>query len=423
MSVFRVRGGKKIHGTVKVHGSKNAATPILAASLLTKEPCLISNVPEIKDVESMLDIIRSFGVKVERQGENKVLLEAKEVHPELNEDTRVRMRRMRSSVLFFGPLLARFHELRLPYPGGCEIGSRSIGAHLSVFSDLGYVINEAEKWIDIKKGEDTRAAEVVLPEFSVTATENALMALARTPEDTALHIAAAEPHVQDLCRFLQGLGVRISGVGSHSLLVRGKENLTGTEHAVVGDYIEAGTFIIAALALGEGMTITGANPDHLHLTIKLLRQSGANIAIENGAINVMPSPNLVLSRVQTLPHPGVPTDLQAFFTVLATQTPGPTLIHDPLYEGRLGIIEELKKMGAKAEILDQHRAIVHGPTRLHGTVVQGKDLRGAAALLIAGLLAEGETIVEGGEHLERGYEKMDEYMRSLGADVEKIEQS
>ena len=318
MSIFRVKGGKKIHGTIRVHGSKNAATPVLAASLLTAEPCLISNVPRIKDVESMLDIIRSFGAKAEWQGQNEVLVEAREIHPEVNEDTRLRMRRMRSSVLFFGPLLARLNEFKLPYPGGCEIGSRSIGAHLSVFSDLGYVINEEEKWIEIKKGQGAHHAEVVLPEFSVTATENALMAVARTPQESLLHIAAAEPHVQNLCRFLQGLGVEVSGIGSHSLSVRGKERLSGAKHEVIGDYIEAGTFIIAALALGEGITVTGANPADLHLTIKLLRQGGANISVENGMIKVMPSPNLVLTRVQTLPHPGVPTDLQAFFTVLAT---------------------------------------------------------------------------------------------------------
>ena len=418
MSKLRIRGGKPLNGTVEVRGNKNAATPILAATLLTSEPCRISNVPRIKDVDNMLEIIERFGAEVTREENESVLIHAKNITPVVDESTIERMKSMRSSILFFGPLAARLGTVRLPYPGGCDLGARSIETHLALFRDLGYEVKAEKSWVEISRGSGGGAEKIVLPEFSVTATENALMAAALFPQKTSIHIAASEPHVQDLSRFISTLGAKVEGVGSHDLLVHGQEKLGGGEHNVVGDFIVAGTFLVASLATGGNLTITGVDPHELHSVIALLRRSGARITEGEHSIHVAPSPNLVIEKIQTMPYPGIPTDLQAALSVLATQADGVTLIHETLYEGRFRIADELKKMGAHFESLDSHRVEIKGPTQLQGTEVTGSDLRGTAALVLAGLVAEGETIVSGTEQVERGYEQFAQQLRGLGADIE-----
>jgi len=420
MSQLRIRGGKPLNGTVNVRGNKNAATPILAATLLTSEPCRISNVPRIRDVENMLEIIERFGAEVAWESPNQVLVHAKNITPVIEQDTIERMKSMRSSVLFFGPLVARLGQVRLPYPGGCDLGARSIETHLTLFRDLGYEVRAEKSWVEITKGRGASAKKIVLPDFSVTATENALMVTALLPQKTSIHIAASEPHVQDLSRFLSTLGARVAGIGSHDLVVEGQEKLDGGEHKIAGDFIVAGTLLTAALATGGSLTIKGVDPHELHSVIALLSRAGARIEEGENSITVSPSPNLVMERIQTMPYPGIPTDLQAALSVLATQTDGVTLIHETLYEGRFRIADELKKMGAQFESLDSHRVEIKGPTKLQGAAVTGSDLRGTAALVLAGLVADGETIVSGTEQVERGYEDFAQQLRALGADIETV---
>ena len=420
-NTFRIRGGVPLRGDIEVRGSKNAATPILAATLLTEEPCRIENIPRIKDVESMLNVIEHLGADISWEGDHTVVIRAENINPTISEETRLIMRRMRSSVLFIGALLARFGEVRLPYPGGCDIGERSIDTHLKAFRDVGCQIREDEKWVELSWSSSGIPADVILEEFSVTATENLLLALAKIPTPTTIHIAAAEPHVQDLAYFLKKMGVAIEGIGSHDLTVKGSESLKGAEHRLISDFIEAGTFILAALATKGEVCIQNADPRHLFLVLKVLKDAGAHIDVGvGGLLWVRPAKDLILKRVQTLPYPGIPTDLQSLFAVLATQTKGPTLLHDPMYGGRLHAVKELTKLGARIEILDDHRALIGGPSTLKGALLKGMELRGTAALVMAGLVAEGETMVEGADQIARGYEDIDGRLRNLGAQIERV---
>lgn len=428
MPSFHIKGGVPLNGTVTIGGSKNAATPILAATLLTQEPCRLENVPRIQDVENMIEVLHMLGAQVTWQDEHTVVIEAKDIKPVITEEARLLMRRMRSSVLFFGSLMARFGEVDLPYPGGCDIGARPIDTHLNAFRDMGYEIQEEEKWIRVRKTSLALPREIILSEFSVTATENILMALALNVSECTLHIAAAEPHVQDLCKFLEEMGVEIEGIGSHDITVKGAATLRGANHKIIPDPIEAGTFLIAALATKGDVQIKEIMPEHLALILKLLRQHGALIEEDGSSLRVLPSEVTALGRVQAMPYPGIPTDLQSVFAVLATQTLGQTLIHDPLYEGRMKALQELAKFGANVKILDEHRAVIEGGFDklttsgevLSGAQVQGSDLRGTAALVIAALCAQGESVVNGVEHIDRGYERIDDKLKGLGAHIERV---
>ncbi|MBI2463140.1 MAG: UDP-N-acetylglucosamine 1-carboxyvinyltransferase [Candidatus Spechtbacteria bacterium] len=420
INAFHIQGCVPLNGIVSIGGSKNAATPILAATLLTSEPCRLENVPRIQDVESMIEVLRMLGAQATWQDEHTIVIEAKDIKPVITEEARVLMRRMRSSVLFFGPLLARFGEVDLPYPGGCDIGARPIDTHLNAFRDMGYEIREEEKWIKIYKTSHERPSEIILSEFSVTATENILMALALGNGECTIHIAAAEPHVQDLCGFLEAIGVEIKGIGSHDLTVRGAKSLHGANHRIIPDPIETGTFLIAALATKGDVQIQNAAPKHLALILKLLREHGALIEEGDASLHVRSCDVVSLGRVQAMPYPGIPTDLQSLFAVLATQTPGQTLIHDPLYEGRMKVLGELVKLGASVKILDEHRAVIEGGVKLSGANVEGHDLRGTAALVIAAICARGESVVYGVEHIDRGYESIDKKLQGLGAKIERV---
>lgn len=418
MSKFIIKGAAKLEGEIKVAGMKNAATPILAASLLTAEPCLIHNVPKIRDVFRMVDILKELGVDIKWPDEHTLEIHAASVNwKNLPKDL---VSAMRSSILLLGPLLARCGEVEIPEPGGCIIGNRPIDTHLYALEKLGAKPCK-ENGVYKFQAKQLKGDVIILPEFSVTATENALMAAVLAEGTTVIKLAAAEPHVQDLIVFLQAMGANITGAGTHTLTIQGVKSLHGAKHHLIPDQIEIGTFAVAAAATRGEVCIRPVVPEHLEIVLLKLKQINVNYLLEDDALLVRPSANLKPFRLQVLPYPGFPTDLQAPFGVLATQCNGTSLIQDPLYEGRMGYVNELIKMGANAIVADPHRVIVSGPTPLYGQEIKSLDLRAGATLIIAGLVAEGETIINDAEIVDRGYEDIEGRLKGLGARIERVD--
>ncbi len=437
---FIIEGGRPLKGEIKAKGSKNAATPILAATLLTEDPCTISNLPLIEDVFKMLELIKSLGAKVDWVGKDSVRIEAKDIDAASLDRSLVS--KMRSSLLVMGPLLARCGSVSMNHPGGCIIGTRSVDTHLDGFKDLGAEVevtqvgtsvdltdektfcgySEKTNLYSLKAGKGTGDREVVLDEFSVTATENILTACALSDRKTVIKIAASEPHVQELAGFLKKMGAEIKGEGTHTVTVSGKKRLKGADYAIPYDYVEAGTYILMALTVGGEVKVGNVPIGHLDLFFKKLVSFGGDLKISNdGSVTVRTSPGMRMGKIQALPYPGIPTDLQSAFGALATQTEGLTLIHDPLYDGRLKYLEELNKMGAEIIICDPHRAVINGPTQLHGTELGPLDLRSGAALIIAGLSANGVTIIKNISQVDRGYERIEERLQKIGASIRRVD--
>jgi len=406
-----------LRGKIRASGMKNAATPIIAATLLTSEECVISNVPKISDVLRMLDILKSLGASVEWTGDHEVKICAKDADIKLLDEKAVKS--MRSSILFLGPLLARFKKVTIPEPGGCIIGNRPPDTHFYALGKLGAKITHEDGCFTLE-AEQLAGALIILPEFSVTATENLLMAASLARGKTEVHLAAAEPHVQDLIKFLSKMGANISGAGTHTLTIEGVEKLHGANHGVIPDQIEIGTLAVAAAVSGGEVTIENIIPAHLDIILLKLQEAGVNLEVGDDFLRVKPSANLRAFRLQTLPYPGFPTDLQAPFGVLATQCQGTTLIQDPLFEGRMGYISELVKMGANAIVADPHRVVINGPTPMHGQEIKSFDLRAGATLIIAGLIASGETTINEAEIVDRGYERIEERLGKLGAKIKRV---
>ena len=419
MQKFIINGGKPLKGTVEIGGYKNAAGPVLAATLLTKEECIIKNLPQVTDVFNLIKVLESIGVEAEWLEENIIKIKAGEkVDPEKMDYSTVE--KMRISVLLIGPLLARFKKFKIPHPGGDKIGLRPIDSHLEALRKLGAEIYEKDNfyYFDAK---NLQGKEVILSEFSVTATENLMMAASLVPGTTVIKTAAAEPQVQDTGNILQKMGVEIEGVGTHLITIKGREKLQGVDHSVISDPLEAGTFIVLAVATQSEIEIKNVIIEHLELFLEKLREIGANLEIRSNSVIVRPSPSLRSTKIQSLPFPGFPTDLQPMVSVLLTQAEGKSLVHDPLYESRLGHLKELKKMGADIEIADPHRAFIFGPTSLKANKITGMDIRAGASLIIAALIAKGKSEIHGVEQIDRGYEKIDEKLRQLGAEIERVE--
>lgn len=427
-----IKGGKPLKGTVKVRGAKNAAFPILAATLLTKSPCVIDNLPLIEDVFKMLKILEGLGAKISWLGERKIKIKCSKINPKkLPSDI---VCSLRGSILLLGPLLARFGQVRIPPPGGCLIGVRPIDTHLDAFFQLGIKVSSKNNFYyfernpkfephyqTITKFKKEKPFEVILKEFSVTATENILLFSSAFPETTFLKIADQDYQIQELIRVLKKMGAEIKKAGVSCLRISGKKKLKGFNHTIISDPIETGTFIVATLATQGDVLIKNAQLSFLDLFLKRLYDFGAKFEIlGTESIRVLPSPNLKIDKIQSLPYPGIHSDLQPELGVLATQTKGPTLIHDPLYEGRLKYLEDLNKMGADIIFCDPHRAIVYGPTQLQGAEIPSPDLRAGAALVIAGLIAKGKTIINNIYQIDRGYEKIEERLQQLGADIKRI---
>ncbi len=429
-----IKGDKVLQGEIDVRGSKNAATPMIAATLLAEEGvCRITNLPLIADVFKMIKLIGSVGAKVTWEGKREIVVDATDLNPEKLDQKLVSQ--MRSSILVMGPLLARFGKLSITHPGGCLIGARPIDTHLNGLEALGASIkveefgsSDVSETLEGKKAQmyhlqvkNLKGKKVVLDEFSVTGTENVLMAACLAGGETEIKIAAAEPHVENLATFLNKMGAEISGGGSNSLKVKGKKSLKGVDHEVIPDYLEAGTFIIMGIAAKGEITVNNVPLNHLELLISKLKEFGGDIEmIDKSTARVGDNGSLKIDRIQAMPYPGIPTDLQSPLGVLATRAEGLTLIHDPMYEGRLKYLEELNKMGAEIVMCDPHRAIINGPTKLYGTKLDPLDLRSGAALIIAGIVAEGTTIIKDVSQADRGYEEIEKRLKKVGVDVERV---
>jgi UDP-N-acetylglucosamine 1-carboxyvinyltransferase len=417
---FIINGGKHLKGEVSVRGFKNSATPIIAATILNKGKTVLNNIPRIGDVLTMLDILKSCGSKQRWLDEYSIEIDNSDLSP--GSIDQALLKKIRSSVLLVGPMLARFKKFKLATPGGCHIGARPLDTHLEAFKEMGVKIDFDEKRglynLVLNGIKENRA---VLKEISVTATENLLMFGA--DNNLEIRLAATEPHVADLCRFLEKLGVGISGAGTNFLTIkkRGSSAAKKISHKIINDPIEAGTFAVLAAATKSDILIKGCDPEFLDAPIMKLKDFGVSFDVGNDFIRVNGKASVLkAAKIQTLPYPGFPTDLQAPFGVLATQAKGSSLIFDIMYEGRLKYINELKKMGADAVILDPHRAIITGPTVLEGAEIESLDLRAGATLVIAALLAKGKSVIGNIEQIDRGYEKLDERLAKLGADIKRI---
>jgi len=420
MAKFIIHGGKKLSGEIEVRGAKNEATKLIAASILTNEDVVINNAPHILDLEKMLQIIKSMGGRAEWTGEHQITLNCKNLNPEKIDQTLVRQ--LRASVVFIGPMLARFGKIDFPTPGGCIIGNRPLDTHFLAFEKLGVKVEKINNELYRLTTNKLIGSEIVLQEFSVTATENVLMASCLAQGKTILKIAACEPHIVDLIKFLNKMGAKIRWIGNHKIEIQGVEKLQGVEHTVISDTIEVGTFAVLGAITKSNIKIKNVNLNHLDLVLLKLKEFGVNFEVGENFLKINSSGELKsVKKIETNIYPGIPTDLQQPLALLATQASGPTLIFEKMFEGRFKYVSELQKMGANIIQANPHQIIINGPTPLHGTQVESFDLRAGATLILAGLLADGETIIHEAEIVDRGYEDIVGRLQKLGADIQKVE--
>ncbi len=427
METFVIDGGTPLSGTVVPAGNKNGALPILAASLLTGEEMVIANVPRISDVDSMLELLRGIGVAAEWIAENEVTLCAKEVDRAAELD-RGCAERIRASFLLAGPLLARFGRAAMPPPGGDEIGRRRLDPHLDALGALGATMTHGRDIVLEAPAGGLRAAQIFMDEPSVMATENALLAAVLTPGETLIGNAASEPHVQDLARMLSKMGADIRGIGSNVMTVSGKDELGGCHHSIGPDHIEIGSFIALAGVTGGEMRIVNTDPADLQMIRLVFSKLGLHTELEGGDVIVPGDQKLVVARdvgeykskIQDGPWPAFPADLTSIAVALATQCEGSVLVHEWMFENRLIFTDKLVLMGADITLCDPHRAIVSGPSQLRGERVDSPDIRAGMAILIAALCADGRSEIGNVSQIDRGYERIDERLRELGAKIERL---
>ena len=426
METFVIDGGTPLNGTVVPAGNKNGALPILAASVLTSEEVVIANVPRISDVDSMLTLLEGIGVAVSWTGANEVTLCAKDVSGEAELD-RDCAERIRASFLLAGPLLARFGRAAMPPPGGDVIGRRRLDPHLDALGALGATMTHGRDIVLEAPEGGLHAAQIFMDEPSVMATENALLAAVLTPGETLIGNAASEPHVQDLARMLSKMGADIRGIGSNVMTVSGSDELGGCTHSIGPDHIEIGSFMALAGVTGGEMRIVNTDPPDLQMIRLVFSKLGLHTELEGGDVLVPGGQKLVAARdvgeykskIQDGPWPAFPADLTSIAVALATQCEGSVLIHEWMFENRLIFTDKLVLMGADITLCDPHRAIVSGPSRLRGERVESPDIRAGMAMLIAALCADGRSEIGNVSQIDRGYERIDERLRELGAKIER----
>ncbi len=419
---FRVTGGRPLQGTIRPAGNKNAALPILAATLLADGPCRIDNVPRIRDVETLLELLRHLGARAEWTGEHTVDVDASSAQPRELDPTLCA--RIRASILLAGPLLARFGRVSLPPPGGDVIGRRRVDTHFLGFEHLGAEVTVGGTY-QLEAGDGLRGADIYLDEPSVTATENALMAATAARGTTVLRNAASEPHVQDLARFLVSLGAGIEGIGSNTLTIEGGRPLAAGAWTVGPDHIEIGSFIGLAAVTNGAVTIEDVRPAELRGTLLAFDRLGVRPRIEGSTLivdadqerRIRPDVGDHVPKLEDGPWPAFPADLMSIAIVVATQCAGLLLVFEKMFESRLFFVDKLIGMGARIVLCDPHRALIAGPSPLRGAVVDSPDIRAGMAVLLAALAAEGESVIHNIGQIERGYEAIDERLRRLGAGV------
>jgi UDP-N-acetylglucosamine 1-carboxyvinyltransferase len=415
MDKLRITGGRPLEGEVRVSGAKNAALPIMCAALLTSKPMTITNVPRLRDVSTMARLLAEMGVAVERS-EGKMVLQAKQIaEPTASYEL---VKTMRASVLVLGPLLARCGRAMVSLPGGCAIGLRPVDQHVKGLQAMGATIAIEHGYMHATASR-LRGARIVMDLVTVTGTENLMMAAALAEGETLIENAAREPEVVDLARCLAAMGAKLEGAGSDVIRIEGMRSLGGAEHRVMPDRIETGTYLAAAAATGGSVRLIGAAADSLDATLEKLREAGSKVLITDSSIEIEAAarPNAV--SVRTAPYPGFATDMQAQFMALASVARGTALITETIFENRFMHALELQRLGADIR-LEGNTAVVKGVERLQGATVMATDLRASAGLVIAGLVAEGDTVVERIYHLDRGYEALEKKLSALGAHIERI---
>ncbi len=426
MEKFVIQGGAPLSGEIVAAGNKNSALPILAACLLTEEELVLHNVPRIRDVESMLALLELLGVKVAWKGDHELRLQADAVSgTEPDEDA---SEKIRASFLVAGPLLARFKQARMPPPGGDTIGRRRLDAHLDAFRDLGAKV-DGGNWIELSAPSDgLKATRIFMDEPSVMGTENALLAAALTPGPTTILNAACEPHVQDLAELLTAMGATVDGIGSNVMTVNGRDKLGGAEHTIRPDHIEIASFMALAAVTGGQLWVRDTEPEDLQSIRRQFRRLGLQSTVEGRDVLVPPEQKLAvrddigdaIPKIDDGPWPAFPADLTSIALALATQAEGTILIFEKMFENRLFFVDKLVAMGARITLCDPHRAIVSGPSRLHGARVESPDIRAGMAMLIAALAADGTSEIGNVVQIDRGYERIDLRLRELGARIDRV---
>lgn len=425
MQSFVIRGGRPISGRVRPAGNKNGALAIIAAAVLVEEPVVLHNVPRIRDVAAMLDLVASTGAEVRDVGPNSVQIHSR--GPLSGRLDPSRCRTIRASVLLAGPLLARTGHCVLPPPGGDVIGRRRLDTHLLALEQLGATIVPGRD-IDLSTT-GLKGADIFLDEASVTATENAIAAAVLAPGDTRIGNAACEPHVQDLCRFLVHLGAVIDGIGTNDLRITGVDHLHGGEHTIEADHIEVASFAGLAAVTGGNLVIEGVRAADLRPIELGFRRLGVAWRLEGDCLHVDGTQPLrinddlgaAIPKIEDGPWPAFPADLTSIAVAVATQAQGTVLIFEKMFENRLFFVDKLVSMGARIVLCDPHRVVVNGPSRLYAHQMESPDIRAGMALLIAALAAQGESVIGSIEQIDRGYERIDERLRSLGADIERVD--
>jgi len=431
MGKFVIEGGKKLSGEIEVYGAKNVALPILAASMLTKEKSVIDNLPTIGDVNSLMNIMKSMGVKITFLGKNKVEIDPSEVNPKnLNLDI---VTQIRSSVFLLGALPARCKEFKLTRPGGCQLGARILDPHLDALKAIGIKIKKDGNMFHITNNNKVKKdREVTLSEMSVTATENAVLAAVLAPGKVDIYDAASEPYISDLCAFLNKMGAKISGAGTHHITIEGVLELHGAHHFIMYDPIEMGTFLALGAATKSHIKIKNFIPEFIRLELLKFKEANVKFNLHNLRefeegwgykicdLEVFPSDLKAVKKIHNMPYPGITPDMLPIFTVLMTQAQGVSLIHDWMYEGRMKYIDELNRMGADAFMCDPHRALITGPTKLEGKDITSFDLRAGATLIIAALIADGKSIINNAYQVDRGYANIEKRLKKLKANIKRV---
>lgn len=430
MEKFIIQGGTSLHGEVTPAGNKNAALPMLAACLLTDEPIVLNNIPEIRDVQTMRSLLTSLGVQIEVIGSHSLRIQAKEVRPaDLDPDL---CRKIRASILLAGPMVARSGELHLPPPGGDVIGRRRVDTHFLALQAMQATVayDRANHLFNVQANQ-LHGADILLDEASVTATENAIMAAVKATGTTVIRNAASEPHIQELCHFLNRLGGQIENIGSNTLHIHGVPRLHGGEFTIGPDYLEVVSFIGAALVTHSQVRIRKSGPQYLDMTRMVFGRLGAAWQVDGEDIVVPAEQELVVKAdlgdaiptITVMPWPGFPADLMSIAIILATQSKGSVLFHDWMYNSRMYFTDKLVGMGAQIVLCDPHRCIVNGPTQLYSEKMESPDIRAGMALVLAALAAEGQSTIRNVGQIDRGYEKIDEKLRILGANIERARES
>ena len=417
MEKILVKNSLNLRGTVRISGAKNAALPILAASILGTEDIVLEDVPELKDVEIMTEVLKSLGSDVKKIGKNKLIINSKNLNSYVTKYEL--MSKMRASFLVMGPLLGRLGKTVNSLPGGCNIGSRPIDLHLKGFEALGAVIENNVGDITAT-AEELKGSRIYLDFPSVGATENIIMAAVLAEGETVIENAAMEPEIVDLANFLRKMGANVTGAGTSTIKIKGVEKLKGCTHQIIPDRIEAGTFMVAAAITCGDIVVENVISSHMKPVIAKLEEAGCEVIEEDDRIRVIGNENLKGISIKTLPYPGFPTDMQAQFLALMTQLRGNSSVIETVFENRFMHADELNKMGADINV-NGKEALLNGPKKLTGTKVRATDLRAGAALILAGLVADGTTEISDIYHIDRGYEDIEEKFRKLGADIERVD--